>query len=125
MRVVSGSGLLWDYWIRTLHPSLFRPKNRGLMMPSSIRGWSMAVAVSMAAALTLWTIAVVASDLTREDSYPPWALYILWFLLLAMVWSALSLLRWRTNLAIVVLLLSSIYALPLGVLIVLLRSVSD
>jgi hypothetical protein len=94
-------------------------------MPSSIRGWSMAVAVSMAAALTLWTIAVVASDLTREDNYPPWALYILWFLLLAMVWSGLSLLRWRTNLAIVVLLLSSIYALPLGVLIVLLRSVRD
>jgi hypothetical protein len=34
-------------------------------------------------------------------------------------------LRWRTNLAIVVLILSAAYALPLGVLIVLLRAVSD
>jgi len=50
----------------------------------------------------MWTIAVVVSDLAREGSYPPWGLYFLWFLLLAVVWSGLSLLRWRTNLAIVV-----------------------
>jgi len=50
---------------------------------------------------------------------------LLWFLLLALVWSGLSLLRWRTNLAIVVMLLSALYALPLGVLILLLRAVSD
>ena len=62
----------------------------------------MAAAVSMASALTMWTIAVVVSDLAREGSYPPWGLYFLWFLLLAVVWSGLSLLRWRTNLAIVV-----------------------
>jgi hypothetical protein len=95
------------------------------MIPSSLRGWFMAIAVSLASALTLWTIVAVASDLTREASYPPWALYFLWFLLLAVAWSGLSLLRWRTNLAIVVLLLSAAYALPLGVLIVLLRAVSD
>jgi hypothetical protein len=85
----------------------------------------MALAVGMAAALTMWAIAVVASDLAREDGYPPWGLYILWFWLLAAVWSGLSLLRWRTNLAIVVLLLSVVHALPLGVLIVLLRAASD
>ena len=85
----------------------------------------MAVAVSTAAVLTIWTIATVGSDLAREGSYPPWGLYFLWFLLLAMVWSGLSLLRWRTNLAIVILLLSAAYALPLGVLIILLRAVPD
>ena len=85
----------------------------------------MAVAVSTAAVLTIWTIATVASDLTREGSYPPWGLYFLWFLLLAVVWSGLSLLRWRTNLAIVVLLLCAVYALPLGVLLLLLRAVGD
>jgi len=95
------------------------------MTPSSLRGWSMAAAVSIASALTLWTIAVVVSDLAREGSYPPWGLYFLWFLLLALVWSGLSLLRWRTNLAIVVMLLSALYALPLGVVILLLRAVSD
>src|SRR5262249_3060405 len=63
------------------------------MIPSSLRGWSMAAAVSMASALTMWTIAVVVSDLAREGSYPPWGLYFLWFLLLAVVWSGLSLLR--------------------------------
>jgi len=42
-----------------------------------------------------------------------------------MVWSCLSLRRQRTNLAIVVLLLSDIYALPLGVALALLRTVSD
>jgi len=75
--------------------------------------------------LTIWTIATVASDLAREGSYPPWGLYFLWLSLLAMVWSGLSLLRWRTNLAIVVLLLSAAYALPLGMLIILLRAVPD
>ena len=95
------------------------------MTPSSLRGWSMAAAVSIASALTLWTIAVVVRDLAHEGSYPPWGLYFLWFLLLALVWSGLSLLRWRTNLAIVVMLLSALYALPLGVLILLLRAVSD
>ena len=95
------------------------------MTPSSLRGWSMAAAVSIASALTLWTIAVVVSDLAREGSYPPWGLYFLWFLLLALVWSGLSLLRSRTNFAIVVLLLSALYALPLSVLILLLRAVSD
>jgi hypothetical protein len=37
-----------------------------------------------------------------------------------MLWSGLSLLRWRTNLAIFVLLVSSVYALPLGLLTILL-----
>jgi hypothetical protein len=85
----------------------------------------MATVISMAAALTVWAVAVVASDLTREGSYPPWGLYFLWFSVLGMIWSGLSLLRWRTNLAIVVLLLSALYALPLGVLIVVLRAFSD
>ena len=79
----------------------------------------------IASALTMWAIAVVVSDLAREGSYPPWGLYSLWFLLLAVVWSGLSMLRWRTNLAIVVLLLCAVYALPLGVLILLLRAVGD
>jgi hypothetical protein len=95
------------------------------MIPGWLRGWSTAAAVSLASALTVWTIAVVANDLAREDSYPPWGLYFLWFSLLAAAWSGLSLLRWRTNLAIVVLLLSALYALPLGVLIILLRAVRD
>jgi len=85
----------------------------------------MAVVLSAAAALTTWAVTVVASNLTREGSYPPWGLYFLWFLVLAMIWAGLSLLRWRTNVAIVVLLLSAVYALPLGALIVVLRAVSD
>jgi hypothetical protein len=95
------------------------------MLPSSLRGWSIVAAVGTAAALTMRAIAVVASDLTREGSYPPWGLYVLWFFLLAALWSGLSLLRWRTNLAIVVLVLSAAYALPLGVFIALLRAVND
>jgi len=95
------------------------------MKSSRLRGWSIAVAVGLAAVFTIWVMAVMASDLMREDGHPPWALYLLWFLLLAVFWSGLSLLRWRTNLAIIILLLSTVYALPLGVLIVLLRAVSD
>ena len=90
-----------------------------------LRVWSVAVALSLAAALTIWAIAVMASDLMREDAHPPWALYVLWFLLLAMFWSGLSLLRWRSTLAIAVLLLSALYAVPLGLMIIVLRSVDD
>ena len=42
-----------------------------------------------------------------------------------MFWSGLSLLRWRTITAIVVLLLSTLYVLPLGLLIIVLRLVDD
>jgi hypothetical protein len=87
--------------------------------------WSIALATSLAAVLTIWAIAMMASDLVREDNHAPWALYLLCFLSLAMFWSGLSLLRWRTNLAIVILLLSAVYALPLGVFIVALRAVGD
>ena len=55
---------------------------------------------------------------------PP-ALYLLCFLSLAMFWSGLSLLRWRTITAIVVLLLSTLYVLPLGLLIIVFRLVDD
>ena len=87
--------------------------------------WTVAVALSLTAAFTIWAIAVMANDLMRDDSHPPWALYLLWFLLLAIFWSGLSLLRWRTTLAIVILLLSSIYALPLGLFIIIFRLVDD
>jgi hypothetical protein len=83
------------------------------------------VATGLAAAFTVWAIAVMASDLMREDSHAPWALYLLWFLLLAMFWSGLSLLRWRTTLAIIVLFISTLYALPLGLLIIVFRLVDD
>jgi hypothetical protein len=94
-------------------------------MQSRLNGWSMAVAVGLAAALTIWVIASVTIDLMREDSYPPWGLYFLWFSLLAMVWSWLSLLRWKSNFAMAALILSATYALPLGMLILLFRSFSD
>src|SRR5438128_1515158 len=84
-----------------------------------------AVATALAAAFTIWAIAVMAGDLMHEDSHAPWALYLLWFLLLAMFWSGLSLLRWRATLAIIVLLLSTLYALPLGLLIIVFRLVDD
>ena len=89
-------------------------------MRSRLHGWFMAVALSLAAALTVWAIVEVGIDIMREERYPPWGLYFLWFSLLAMLWSGLSLLRWRSNLAIVVLLLSAIYALLLGMLTILL-----
>jgi hypothetical protein len=94
-------------------------------MQSRPNGWSMAVAVGLAASLTIWVIASVTIDLMREDSYPPWGLHFLSFSLLAMVWSGLSLLRWKSNLAIAALILSAMYALPLGMLILLFRSFSD
>jgi hypothetical protein len=76
----------------------------------------MPVAFSLATALTVWAILEVGSDFMSEERYPPWGLYLLWFSLLAMLWSGLSLLRRRTNPAIFVLLLSAVYALPLGML---------
>jgi len=85
----------------------------------------MALAVGLAAIFSIWAIAVMASDLLREDSHPPWLLYVLWFLLLVMFWSGLSLLRWKTTLAILIFALSAIYALPLGLLVIVLRSVDD
>ena len=60
-----------------------------------------------------------------EDNHAAWLLYMLWLLLLAMFWSALSLLRWRTNLAIVVLLLSASCALPLGLFVIVFRLVDE
>jgi len=95
------------------------------MISSRLLRWSIAVATGLAAVFTVWAIAVMASDLMREDSHAPWVLYLLWFLLLAMFWSGLSLLRWRTTLAIIVLLLSTLYALPLGFLILVFRLVDD
>ena len=83
------------------------------------------MATALAAAFTIWAIALMAGDLMHGDSHAPWALYLLWSLLLAMFWSGLSLLRWKATLAIVVLLLSTLYALPLGLLIVVLRLVDD
>ena len=85
----------------------------------------MAIATGLAAAFSVWVIAVMASDLMRENNHAPWALYLLWLLLLTMFWSGLSLLRWRTTLAIFVLLLSTLYALPLGLLIIVFRLVDD
>lgn len=85
----------------------------------------MAMATGVAAAFTVWAIAVMTSDLMRENNDAPWALYLLWFLLLTMVWSGLSLLRWRTTLAIIVLFLATLYALPLGLLIIVFRLVDD
>ena len=95
------------------------------MISSRLLRWPIAVATGLAAAFTVWAIAVMASDLMREDSHAPWALYLLWFLLLAMFWSGLSLLRWRTTLAIIVLFISTLYALPLGLLIIVFRLVDD
>jgi hypothetical protein len=46
-------------------------------------------------------------------------------LLLAMFWSGLSLLRWRSTLALIILILSTIYALPLGLFVLALRLADD
>jgi predicted Na+-dependent transporter len=80
----------------------------------------MPAALVLATALTVWAVVEAAINIMREERYPPWGLYLLWFSLLAMLWSGLSLLRRRTNLAIFVLLLSAVYALPLGMLTILL-----
>jgi hypothetical protein len=95
------------------------------MIRFRLPGWCIAIAVVLAATFTICAIAKMAIDLMAEDSHAPWLLYLLWFLLLAMFWSGLSLLRWRSNLAIVVLLLSSIYAMPLGLFILIFRMVDD
>jgi dolichyl-phosphate-mannose--protein O-mannosyl transferase len=104
---------------------VLRAGDFGPMTSSRLRGYFIVAAIGLAAAFSIWAVAVMASDLMREDSHTPSALYLLWFLLLAMFWSGLSLLRWRTTLAIVVLLLSAAYAMPLGLLIVILRAVDD
>jgi hypothetical protein len=95
------------------------------MISSRLRGRSIVVFIGLASAFTIWAIAVMANDLLHEDSHPAWLLYVLWFLLLAMFWSGLSLLRWKAIVAIVVFILSSACALPLGLLIIALRSVDD
>ena len=95
------------------------------MISSRLHRWSLSVATGLAAVFTVWAVAVMASDLMREGSHAPCALYLLWFLLLTMFWSGLSLLRWRSTLAIAVLLLSALYAVPLGLMIIVLRSVDD
>jgi hypothetical protein len=73
------------------------------MIRFRLPGWCIAIAVFLAATFTICAIAKMAIDLMAEDSHAPWLLYLLWFLLLAMFWSGLSLLRWRSNLAIVTL----------------------
>jgi len=83
------------------------------------------VALGLAGAFTIWAIAAMASDVMRGDGYPPWALYLLWIVMLAMFWSGLGVLRWRSNMAIIVFALSGALAVPLGVLIIILRSVDD
>jgi hypothetical protein len=95
------------------------------MISSRLLRWFIAVPIGLAAAFTVWAIAVMASGLMREDGHAPWALYLLWSLFLAMFWSGLSLLRWRTTLATIVLLLATLYALPLGLLIIVFRMVDD
>ena len=111
----------------SFHASRLRPSRWRIwpMTPNRWLQWSIALATSLAAVLTIWAIAMMASDLVREDNHAPWALYLLCFLSLAMFWSGLSLLRWRTITAIVVLLLSTLYALPLGLLIIVFRLVDD
>jgi hypothetical protein len=84
-------------------------------MPSSrLRRVSIVVAVGLAGAFTIWAIAVMVSHLMRGDGHPPWALYLLRFLMLTTFWSGLSLLRWRSNVAILVVILSGVLAVPLG-----------
>ena len=95
------------------------------MISSRLLRWPIAVATGLAAAYTVWAIAVMASDLMREDNHALWTLYLLWLLLLAMFWSGLSLLRWRSTLAIIILILSTIYALPLGLFVLALRLADD
>jgi hypothetical protein len=95
------------------------------MIRFRLPGWCIAIAVFLAATFTICAIAKMAIDLMAEDSHAPWLLYLLWFLLLAMFWSGLSLLRWRSNLAIAILLLSLIYAMPLGLFILIFRMVDD
>jgi hypothetical protein len=68
----------------------------------------MAVALGLAAAVTMWVIAVVVSDLLREGAARPGDFISCGF----WGWSGLSVLRWRTNLAIILLLLSTVCALP-------------
>lgn len=63
------------------------------MRSSRLCGLSIAVAIGLAAAFTIWAVAVMTSEFMREDSHPPTGLYFLWFSLLAMFWSGLSLLR--------------------------------
>jgi hypothetical protein len=95
------------------------------MISSRLLQWSIALATGLAAVFTIWAIAMMVSDLMREDSHAPWALYLLSLLSLVMFWSGLSLLRWRTTLAIIILLLSTLYVLPLGLLIIVFRLVDD
>ena len=93
----------------------------GVMLSGRLRMGLIAVAVGIAAVLSVWAVAVMVRDIMQENSYPPIGLYFLWFALLAMFWSGLSLLRWKTNVATVVLLISSMFAIPFGLLVLLLR----
>jgi len=97
----------------------------GLTKWSRRHRWTSALVITMAAAFSIWAIAARASELLREDGHAPSALYLLWLLFLTMFWSGLSLLRWRTTLAIAILALSALYAVPLSLFIIIFRLVDD
>ena len=102
-----------------------RQRQMGLTKWSRRHRWTTALVITMAAAFSIWAVAAMASELLREDGHAPSALYILWFLFLTMFWSGLSLLRWRTTLAIAILALSALYAVPLSLFIIIFRLADD
>ena len=76
-------------------------------------------AVILMMALTVWTTAEAAMDFPSR-----WAGYLVLFCGLASAWSGLSLLRWKTNLAIVLLFFFAFGAIA-GLPIILLAFSSD
>ena len=100
-------------------------RQAGLTKWSRRHRWTIALVITMAAAFSIWAVAAMASELLREDGHAPSALYLLWFLFLTMFWSGLSLLRWRTTLAIAILALSALYAVPLSLFIIIFRLADD
>ncbi len=83
------------------------------------------LAVAVAAIFTAWGIAAMLLDLTQQNGGGPWLLCLLYGLLLVVFWAGMSLLRWRSTLGIVVLILSASFALPLGLFALLIRMADD
>lgn len=81
-------------------------------------------AVVLAAMLTAVFALQIARDLAQGEGVP-WGLHVLWLSLLTVLWSGLSLLRRRSGPAIAVLLLATAFALPWGLLVLILRLSGD
>ncbi len=88
-------------------------------MNDRLRWWSAASGLALAALLTVALAAAIVMHAATAAAVVPWLLYLMVFLMLCALWSAISLRYARTDAATFILIVSAAAGLPLAVLCVL------